>query len=83
VGGGSRPSGRGRSSNRLLKFDADGKELVAIDLGEDPFRVSVDPKDGSVWCAFPEVGRAVFGRGQVPGGACYRGRWRCRSILPG
>jgi hypothetical protein len=40
------------SSNRLLKFDSDGKELVAIDLGKkDPFRVSVDPKDGSVWVA--------------------------------
>jgi len=40
------------SSNRLLKFDADGKEVVAIDLGQKmPFRVSVDPKDGSVWVA--------------------------------
>jgi len=40
------------SSNRLLKFDADGKEVVAIDLGQKiPFRVSVDPKDGSVWAA--------------------------------
>lgn len=40
------------SSNRLIKFSANGKELVAIDLGKkDPFRVSVDPKDGSVWVA--------------------------------
>ena len=40
------------SSNRLLKFDTDGKELAAIDLGQrSPFRVSVDPKDGSVWVA--------------------------------
>jgi DNA-binding beta-propeller fold protein YncE len=40
------------STNRLLKFDADGKELVAIDLGQkSPFRVSVDPKDGNVWVA--------------------------------
>jgi DNA-binding beta-propeller fold protein YncE len=40
------------SSNRLLKFDADGKQLVAIDLGQkSPFRVSVDPKNGSVWVA--------------------------------
>jgi DNA-binding beta-propeller fold protein YncE len=40
------------SSNRLLKFDANGKELAAIDLGQKgPFRVSVDPKDGSVWVA--------------------------------
>ena len=40
------------SSNRLLKFDADGKELVAIELGKKmPFRVSVDPKDGGVWVA--------------------------------
>jgi DNA-binding beta-propeller fold protein YncE len=40
------------SSNRLLKLDADGKELVAIDLGQkNPFRVSVDPKNGSVWVA--------------------------------
>ncbi|HEV3238566.1 MAG TPA: hypothetical protein VGZ25_16385 [Gemmataceae bacterium] len=40
------------SSNRLLKFDADCKELVAIDLGQKiPFRVSVDPKDGNVWVA--------------------------------
>lgn len=40
------------SSNRLLKYDSDGKELVAVDLGAKiPFRVSVDPKDGSVWVA--------------------------------
>jgi hypothetical protein len=40
------------SSNRLLKFDANGKELVAIDLRQKcPFRVSVDAKDGSVWVA--------------------------------
>ncbi|HEY7158406.1 MAG TPA: hypothetical protein VH575_30960 [Gemmataceae bacterium] len=40
------------SSNRLLKFDANGKELAAIDPGQKgPFRVSVDPKDGSVWVA--------------------------------
>jgi hypothetical protein len=40
------------SSARLLKFDANGTELVAIDLGpKDPFRVSVDPKGGSVWVA--------------------------------
>lgn len=40
------------SENRLLKFDADGKELTSIDLEDkDPFRVSVDPKDGSVWLA--------------------------------
>ena len=46
------------SSNRLLKFDAEGKKLVAIDLGEkDPFRVSADPKDGSVWVA--HLGKAV------------------------
>jgi hypothetical protein len=40
------------SSNRLLKFDANGKEQVAVELGQKtPFRVSVDPKDGSVWVA--------------------------------
>jgi hypothetical protein len=40
------------SSNRLLKFGADGKESAAIELGEkNPFRVTVDPKDGSVWVA--------------------------------
>jgi len=40
------------SSNRLLKFGAEGKEVVAIDLGKKrPFRVSLDPKDGSVWVA--------------------------------
>jgi len=40
------------SSNRLLKFDPDGNELVAIDLGQKtPFRVSVDPGNGSVWVA--------------------------------
>jgi DNA-binding beta-propeller fold protein YncE len=40
------------SSNRLLKFDADGNELVAIELGpKNPFRVSVDSKDGHVWVA--------------------------------
>jgi len=40
------------SSNRLLKFEGAGKEVVAIDLGKKkPFRVSVDPKNGSVWVA--------------------------------
>jgi DNA-binding beta-propeller fold protein YncE len=40
------------SSNRLLKFGADGQQLAAIDLGQNaPFRVSVDPDDGSVWVA--------------------------------
>ncbi len=40
------------SSNRLIKFDANGKELVAIELGQKmPYRVSVDPKDGGVWVA--------------------------------
>ena len=40
------------SRNRLLKFDAKGKELAAVDLGQKaPFRVSVDSKDGSVWVA--------------------------------
>lgn len=40
------------SSNRLLKFDPDGKESAAIDPGQkSPFRVSVDPKDGSLWVA--------------------------------
>lgn len=40
------------SSNRLLKFDAKGKEVAAIDMGRKaPFRVSVDSKDGSVWVA--------------------------------
>jgi DNA-binding beta-propeller fold protein YncE len=40
------------SSNMLLKFDADGKELEVIPLGEkDPFRVSIDPTDGSLWVA--------------------------------
>jgi hypothetical protein len=39
-------------SDRLLKFDADGQALLAIDLEKKmPFRVSVDPKDGSVWVA--------------------------------
>jgi DNA-binding beta-propeller fold protein YncE len=43
---------RGGRSSRLLKFDADGKDLVEIDLGQKiPFGVSVDPKDGSVWVA--------------------------------
>jgi hypothetical protein len=40
------------SRNRLLKFDAAGDEKVAIDLGsKGPFRVSVNPKDHSVWVA--------------------------------
>jgi DNA-binding beta-propeller fold protein YncE len=40
------------SSNRLLKFSADGKELAAIELGKKgPFRVSVDAKDQCVWVA--------------------------------
>ena len=40
------------SRNRLLKFDENGKQLVAIELGQKvPFRVSVDPKDGGVWVA--------------------------------
>lgn len=38
------------SSNLLLKFDADGKEIAAVALKEkNPFRVSVDPTTGSVW----------------------------------
>jgi DNA-binding beta-propeller fold protein YncE len=46
------------SSNRLLKFDPDGSELVTIELGQkSPFRVSVDPKDGSVWVA--HLGKSV------------------------
>lgn len=40
------------SWNRLLKFDVDGKELVAIELVQKcPFRVSVNPQDGSAWVA--------------------------------
>jgi hypothetical protein len=40
------------SRNRLLKFDAADDEKVAIDLGsKGPFRVSVNPKDHSVWVA--------------------------------
>jgi hypothetical protein len=40
------------SVNELLKFDADGKELARVGVGEDgPFRVSADPKDGGVWVA--------------------------------
>ena len=42
----------GGSTNRLLKFDAKGKELLAIELGQKaPFRVSVDPTDGKRWVA--------------------------------
>ena len=38
------------SGNVLLKFDADGKELLRIDLGDKPpARVSADPTDGGVW----------------------------------
>jgi hypothetical protein len=48
------------SSNRLLKFDADGKPLLAIDLGQkSPFRLSVDGKDGSVWVAHFTLPRIV------------------------
>ncbi len=40
------------SSNRLVKVDTNGKELTAVDLGlKVPFRVSVDPINGSVWMA--------------------------------
>ena len=40
------------SSNQLLKFDAAGKPLATIGLGEKvPFRVSVDSRNGSVWVA--------------------------------
>jgi hypothetical protein len=39
-------------SNRLLKFDAKGKKLVTIELGQKlPLRVSVDQRDGSAWVA--------------------------------
>ena len=38
--------------NRLLRFDPDGKELRSINTGvKVPIRVSVDPKNGSVWVA--------------------------------
>jgi len=40
------------SSNRLLKFDATGKEIAAVEFGANsPFRVSVDRKNGRVWVA--------------------------------
>lgn len=40
------------SANELLRFDADGKERVRLDLGDSsPFRVSVDPADGGAWVA--------------------------------
>ncbi len=40
------------SRNRLLKFDPEGKLLLAVELGpKHPFRVSVDPGDGCVWVA--------------------------------
>jgi len=40
------------SSNKLLKYDAAGKESASINFGpKAPFRVSVDPKDGGVWVA--------------------------------
>jgi hypothetical protein len=43
------PDVRG-SKNELLGFDNDGTLRHTIPLGaEGPFRVSVDPKDGSVW----------------------------------
>jgi DNA-binding beta-propeller fold protein YncE len=38
--------------NRLLRFNPDGKELTSINTGiKVPIRVSVDPKNGSVWVA--------------------------------
>jgi sugar lactone lactonase YvrE len=40
------------SRNRLLKFGENGRQLLAIELGQKiPFRVSVDPKNGGVWVA--------------------------------
>lgn len=40
------------SINQLLKFDADGEPLATIGLGEKmPFRVSVNPRNGSAWVA--------------------------------
>lgn len=40
------------SSNRLIKFDADGNEQASVELGpKNPFKVSVDRQDGSVWVA--------------------------------
>lgn len=40
------------SANQLLKFAADGKKLAVVELREKmPFRVSIDPADGSVWVA--------------------------------
>ncbi len=47
-----------KSANQLLKFDESGRNSVTIDLGQkSPFRVSVDPKDGSVWVA--QFGKSV------------------------
>ena len=38
------------SKNELLKFDRYGKPLANIAMGDkDPFQVSVDQRDGSVW----------------------------------
>ena len=41
-----------QSKNRLLRFDPDGKELAAVELGGNgPRRVSVDRRDGGAWAA--------------------------------
>jgi DNA-binding beta-propeller fold protein YncE len=46
------------SGNRLLKFDARGKDLLTIELDQEtPFRVSVDSRNGSVWVA--HLGKSI------------------------
>ena len=46
------------SRNELLKFDAEGKPLATIGMGEKvPFRVSVDSRNGSIWVA--NMGKSI------------------------
>lgn len=50
------PDVRG-SKNELLGFDNDGTLRHRVALGkDDPFRVSVDPKDGAVWLTLMRKG---------------------------
>jgi hypothetical protein len=54
-----------RGRNALLKFDGAGKQLADIALEDDPFRVALNPADGSVWVTLWQKGlRRYSARGR-------------------
>ncbi|WP_020471674.1 serine/threonine-protein kinase [Zavarzinella formosa] len=57
------------STNRLVKFDAEGRQLVSVELGaKPPTKISVDRADGSVWVAHRQKSVEHFTAGGKPDG---------------